>query len=170
MPNYESIHQVWNYGKEVGVSIDINKFPNFWTDSSTNSRHVESLSIEILLYKEQNTLTNVLYSPLKGFIESFERFLKQILKKTKKLKPFHIAGDFNLNILDDDKCSKVNNFYNLLYKNGMIPTVNKLTRVTRKVATAIYHILTNQFVNVSFKTAIFKTDISEYFPVCIIIS
>ena len=52
----------------------------------------------------------------------------------------------------------------------MIPTINKPKRVTRKTATAIDHILTNQFINVDFKTAIFKTDISDHFPVCIIIS
>ena len=124
-----------------------------------------------MFYKERNALINVLYRPAKGVIEPFERLLKEILKKTKKnLKPFHIAGDFNLNILDHDKCSKVHKFLNLLYENGMIRTINKPTRVTRKTATAIDHILTNQFINVNFKTAIFKTDISDHFPVCIIIS
>ena len=52
----------------------------------------------------------------------------------------------------------------------MIPTINKPTRVTRKKATAIDHILTNQLINVNSKTAIFKTDISDHFPVSIIIS
>ena len=173
LPNYKSIHQVRNYSKGGGVSIYINKSLNFKLrpDLSINSRDVESLSIEILFNKERNTLINVLYRPPKGVIEPFERFLKEILKKTKQnLKPFHIAGDFNLNILDYDKCSKVHNFLNLLYENGMIPTINKPTRVTRKTATAIDHILTNQFINVAFKTAIFKTDISDHFPVCIIIS
>ena len=52
----------------------------------------------------------------------------------------------------------------------MIPTINKTTRETRKTATTINHILTNQFINANFKTGIFKTDISDLFPVCIIIS
>ena len=47
----------------------------------------------------------------------------------------------------------------------MIPTINKPTRETRKTATTIDHILTNQFVNVNFKTAIFKTDILDLFLV-----
>ena len=79
------------------------------------------------------------------------------------MKSFHIAGDFKLNILD--KCSKVHNFLNLLCENGMIPTINKPTRVTRKTATEIYLISPNQFVNVNFKTAIFKINISDHFPV-----
>ena len=161
LPNYKSTHQVRNYRKGGGVSIYVNKSLNFKSrpDLSIKSRYVESLSIEILFHKERNTLINLLYRPLKDVIEPFERFLKEILKKAKdNLKPFHIAGDFYLNILDHDKCSKVHNFFNLLYENGTIPIINKPARVTRKTATAIDHILTNQFININFKTAIFKTD------------
>ena len=113
LPNYKSIHQVRNYSKGGGVSIYINKSLNFKLrqNLSINSRDVELLSIEILFDKERNTLTKVLYTPPKGVIEPFERFLEEILEKIKNsLKPFHIAGDFNLNILDHDKCSKVHNF------------------------------------------------------------
>ena len=121
-----------------------------------------------MFYKGRNTLVNVLHRPPKEVIKPFERFLKETLKKTKKkLKPFHIAGDFNLNTLGHDKCSKVHDFLNLLYGNGIMPTINKPTRVTRKTATAIDHVLENQFINVNFKTAIFKTDISDHFPVYI---
>ena len=52
----------------------------------------------------------------------------------------------------------------------MIPTTNKPTRVIRKRATAIDHILSNQFINVDLKIAIFKTDISDDFPICTVIS
>ena len=83
------------------------------------------------------------------------------------MKPFHIAGNSNLNILDHDKCSKVHIFLNLLYKNGMIPAMNKPSRITRKMATEIDCILTNQFLSVNFKTPTF---ISDHFPVCIKIS
>ena len=110
-----------------------------------------------MFYKEQNTSINVLYRPPKGFIELFEIFSNEIKKKKKySLKPFYIAGDLNLNILDHNKCSKVYNFLKLLYENGMIPTINKPTRVTRKTARAINHILTNQFIDVNFKLLFLK--------------
>ena len=51
----------------------------------------------------------------------------------------------------------------------MIPTINKPTRVTRKAATAIDHILTNSFCDTVFKTAIYKCDVSDHFPICFII-
>ena len=49
----------------------------------------------------------------------------------------------------------------------MIPIINKPTRVTKKAATAIDHIITNCFVDTNFKTAIFKSDISDHFPICV---
>ena len=48
----------------------------------------------------------------------------------------------------------------------MTPTLNKSTRVTRKTAIAIDHILTNSFIDTLFQTTILKTDISDYFPIC----
>ena len=47
----------------------------------------------------------------------------------------------------------------------MTPTINKSTRVTRQSAIAIDYILTNCFVNFGLKTAILKSDISDYFSI-----
>ena len=95
---------------------------------------------------------NVLYRPFSGLILPFENFLKDVFNKTKNSnKMLHIAGDFNMNLLDYEKCKKVQEFLNLIYENSMIPTINKPTRVTRQSPTAINHILTNCFVNFILK-------------------
>ena len=89
--------------------------------------------------------------------EPFKKFLNWLFHQTKKSnKKFHITGDFNLNVLDHDNCKKGQNFLILLYQNNTIPIINKPTRVTKKTATAIDHIITNCFVDTNFKTAIFK--------------
>ena len=80
---------------------------------------------------------------------------------------FHIAGGFNLNVLDHDK---IQNFLNLLHQNNMIPIINKPTRVTRKIVTSIDHIITNSFNDTNFKTIIFKSDISDHFPIGVFLS
>ena len=101
-----------------------------------------------------------------GQIASFESFLNNNFSQVKvSNKTFHITGYFNLNLLDHDTNKKVQNFLNLVYKNGMIPTINKPTRVTRKIATAIDYFLTNCFTETVFKTAIFKSDIFHHFPI-----
>ena len=53
------------------------------------------------------------------------------------------------------------------YQNSLIPTISKPTRVTIKTATVIDHILANSFVDTSFKSATFKTDIFHHIPVCL---
>ena len=68
--------------------------------------------------------------------------------------------------MDHSLNKKLQNYLNLIYQNSFIPTVNKLTRVTRKTSTTIDHVLTNFLVNTNFKTLIFKIDISNHLPIC----
>ena len=59
-----------------------------------NSKDIESTGMELLYEKRRNTLFNVVYRPPNNKIEPFKNFLKIL---------YHIAGDFNLNLLDHDK-------------------------------------------------------------------
>ena len=68
-----------------------------------------------------------------------------------------------------NQIKNVHDFLNIIYRNGMITTINKPTRVKRTTATTIDHILTNYFTDRNFKTAIFKSDVSDDFPICFII-
>ena len=52
----------------------------------------------------------------------------------------------------------------------MIPIINKPTRVIKKTATAIDYIITNCFADTNFKTAIFKSNISDHFPIGVFLS
>ena len=92
--------------------------------------------------------------------------MESILSKNKATKKEMILiGDFNMSLLDFDENKRVQSFANLMFRFGMIPTINKPTRVTRHTATAIDHVFTNTIVdNIEIKTAIVKTDISYHFP------
>ena len=63
----------------------------------------------------------------------------------------------------------VQTFLNLMFRHGLIPTVNKPARVTRNTATAIDHIIINSVINAEFKTGTIKTDICDHFPVFFIL-
>ena len=117
-----------------------------------------------------STFVNVLYRPPNGKIEQFKTFLIRLFSSVQNAnKDLHIAGDFDLNLLDHESNKKVDDFWHVIYRNGMIPTINKSTRVTRTRTTAIDHICTNSFIDRNFKTAFFKSDISDHFPICLII-
>ena len=99
----------------------------------------------------------------------FKSYLKEFFSKHLKTnKTIHLAGDFNLNVIDYETVTKVKNFFNLIFEHGLVPVINKPTRVTKKSTTAVDHIITNSFLNNDIKTGIIKTDISDHFPIFII--
>ena len=135
LPNYISKHQIKDDRKGGGVSFYIHNSLSFRVlpNLCINSTDIESLSIEISLNDQLNTLVNVLYRPPSGKIEPFENFLSKLLSSVQNSnKNLHIAGDFNLNLLDHESNKKVHDFLNIIYRNSMTPTINKPTRVTRK--------------------------------------
>ena len=62
-----------------------------------------------------------------------------------------LAGDFNINVLDFEQNKKVQNFVNLMFQFGLVPTINKPTRVTNKTISATDDIITNSIYNNDFK-------------------
>ena len=171
LPNYISKHQARSDCRGVvGVSISIYNSLKFKerSDFSIKNKDIESLTLKILSHKTRDVLVNVLYTPPVGQYEQFENFLTTSFSRTKSCnKDIHIAGDFNLDLLDHDANKKVKDFLNIIYQSSLIPTINKPSRVTMKTATAIDHIHTISFVDTNFKSAIFKTDISDHFPICL---
>ena len=113
LPNYMSKHQVRSDRRGGGVSIYVHKMFDFKvrSDLSINNKVIELISVEISSNKKRNTLVNILYPSTNGEIEPFEIFLNNVFTKTKNSnKAMHIAGDFNLNILDHNTNRKVQNF------------------------------------------------------------
>ena len=129
---------------------------------SINSDDAESISVEILFKNRKNTIFNVLYSQPEGQIEPLEKFLKEIFYQIKKInRQFHVAGDFNLNVLDHEIFRKVQQFLNITFENGKIPIINKPFRVTNKITYNLY-------ADTLFKTAVFKCEVPDHFPICLI--
>ena len=117
LPNYISKHQVRDDRKRGGVSIYIHNSLRFkvLSNLSINSVDIESLSIELSLYNKRSTFVNVLYRPPNGKIEPFETFLAKLLSSVQNAnKDLHIAGDSNLNLLDDESNKKVHDFLSII--------------------------------------------------------
>ena len=52
-------------------------------------------------------------------------------------KDITLTGVFNINLLDFDANKKIQYFVNLMFRFGMIPTINKPTHVTRQTTSTI---------------------------------
>ena len=95
-----------------------------------NSEAVESLSTEILNEKCKNIILNTIYRPRNGDIEICENYLKNLFARNDTVnKHIVLVGDFNLNLLDFENKKKVQNFINLMFRYGMIATINKHKRI-----------------------------------------
>ena len=55
-----------------------------------------------------------------------------------------------------------------MFKNSLMPLINKSTRVTTTNAIAMDLIFTNAFLNEQIRTGIRKTEISNHFPIFLI--
>ena len=137
LPNYVSIHQIRNHSKRAGgCSVYIHKDSEFKirNDLSINSKDNGSISMELLHVKWGNTLFIVVYRLPSGKIEPFENFFKILFNKKKA--PIKIIILQEISILTSQimiKIKKFKIFFNLIYQNGMISTINKPTIVTKKL-------------------------------------
>ena len=86
-----------------------------------------------LTYRLPNGDTNELQNPFENVLSKQEITNKKLV----------LVGDFNINVLDFNESKMVQNFLDLMFRHGLIPTENKPTRVSRNTATAIDHIITN---------------------------
>ena len=167
LPNYSVIHQMRADHAGGGICMFIHSSLSYKLrkDLSINDADCESLCIELSNGTTRNIIVNTFYRPPAGKIKPFKDHLKLTLTKLKNSnKQLYLVGDFNLNLLDYETNKKVKNFVNLLFQHGLMPLINKPTRVTRRSATLIDLIITNQFDNCLFTSGIIKSQISDHFP------
>ena len=127
---------------------------------------IETLSIEIENRNSKNIVLSGIYRPPRGNINSFKDHLKTIMSKNSLTnKHVFITGDFKINSLDYSSNEHVKDFFDASFQNYFVPIINCPTRVTKKSATCIDHILTNSFIDSEIEAGIFKNDMSDHFPV-----
>ena len=137
LPGYNVLHQIGKNRRGRGISIFVHESLSLKRrqDLGTNSEAVESLSIEILNKKCKNTILKTIYRHPNGDIETCENYFKNLFAKIgTENKHIVLAGDFNLKVLDFGNNKKAQNFINLMFCYGMIPTINKRTRLTTNTA------------------------------------
>ena len=105
---------------------------------------------------------NLSYNPPQCVTTLFEKHLQNLsLRHDVCKQEVLITGDFNTNLLDS---KKVQSFVNSTFRCGMVPIINKPTRVMRYTATAIDHMFTNSIINTEIQSAIIQANISDHFP------
>ena len=123
-------------------------------------------ALNFLNKNSKSIVLNLTYRPPNHDPNELENDFTNILSKREITnKELVLVGDVNTNVLDFNESKIVESFGTLMFRHGLIPTVNKPTRVTTNTATAIDHMTANSVINGVFKTGIIKTDICDHFPI-----
>ena len=153
------MHISWNHGGMIWLPYK-GFYPNFPIILANINRGTVIKTVEfiyifinhcVLQWSEILALILIILNLL--LIKSYQKkksntLLNDIFSKIKTSnKLFHIAGNFNLNLLDNNTNRKVQRFFIFVCINGITPRKNKSSRVAQKTTTEIDHILTNSFTD-----------------------
>ena len=95
-------------------------------NETINCEVIESLSIEISNNDAKNIIFNIVNHPPDGDLAVCEKLFQSILSiDSIRNKSVILAGGFNINKLDFESNKKVQNFVNLMFQLGLVPTINK---------------------------------------------
>lgn len=172
--NYDSIHYERKSKKKGGGIVLYLKTNLMYKKRDTlkvSDDDIESFTIEIINNRCKNTIINCGYRPPNGNVKNFSTFLNNIFKSVNnERKSIFMIGDFNLDCFRYDKSKVIQDFYNNIFQHGVLPLINRPTRVTTNTCTLIDNIFSNCFLDATLKTGIIKTPISDHFPIFSIIS
>jgi len=133
----------------------------------------ESLFIEVAMSNKSKIVIGNIYrpgsihpslSPLEQFNQFAEIFSNTLSTLTESGVVFHLAGDFNIDLIKCNSNLRSAEFMDLLFSFGLLQIVTKPTRCTDNSASLIDHFITNQCAPV-FTTIILTSKISDHFPV-----
>ena len=156
-----------------GVSIMVNSCITYSVrnDLSILNNDIEAIFIEIdknQMSSLKNIVVGTVYKPPNRDVYLFINEMDLILNKLRlENKGVYIMGDYNINLLNADNHLPTSEFVDMMYSYGLLPLINKPTRVSNKGScTLIDNIFCNEFYNKSeFLNGIFYSDISDHFPV-----
>ena len=126
---------------------------------------LESLFIETKIGHKSFVLGEVYRIPntdQEFFINTYENIITKIIQEKKEIL---IGSDQNLNLIKADSDSNVQKFLNVNYSNGLLPVIQKPTRVVYETATLIDNFYTTN--KDSHKSGIIMSSISDHFPIFI---
>ena len=131
---------------------------------STNSACLESCFVELRNWNS-NIVLGSLYRPPNTDITGFQNKVQEIIKKVKSENKQIILGlDHNLDLLKEAQHSPTHEFLEMIYDNGLIPTITRPTRITNSTATLIDNIIMDYGNGIKSRSGIIVDNTSDHLP------
>ena len=170
IPGYKFIANSRTDKSAGGIGIFLNNDLDYVvrTDLNRMASSIESLFIEVLENGRSCLLLGCIYRPPNSDVNLFNVELLNILKMidSANINIAAIAGDFNLDLIKNDRHVPTAEFLNNMLSYSFYPSVNKPTRITEVSATLLDNIFIRQSA-LNFMSAIVYSDISDHMPVAL---
>jgi len=168
IPGYTCIlkSRIGKIGGGVGLYLQdqINLTYKLRSDLSLNEC-TDSLFIQLTNNKQKNIIIGVIYKPPGADVHKFTENLEQLLQKvSKEHRPCYLMGDFNIDLMKQNKHLHTKHFLDTLLAYGFYPLINKPTRITTESITLIDNLLTNVH-DPRVKSGVWTVDLSDHLPV-----
>ena len=122
-----------------------------------NTKNKESLSLRVITKKFNNIIIPFIYRPPQGEAKPPNNFLGDLYSHGRSSnKLLDIAGDFNLNVFDNNSNDKIKKVQNTTFEYGPFPVINKPICVTTNSSTALDHTIANYLVYSNVETGILE--------------
>lgn len=128
---------------------------------------LECVAVEIELEMNRNITIACVYRAQGSNIETFTEKLNELADRTIQNKTILLCGDFNINLMNPQGLSSIQEFLNEMYSRCMFPVISQPTRVTSTCATIIDNIFSNDISNTLY-SGILTCDITDHLPVFVV--
>ena len=134
------------------------------------SKMLESTFIEINNKGKKNIIIGCLYKHPSMDIDDFNSLFETTIEKiSSENKDFYLLGDFNLDLLKIEEENKIEDFYNIISANLLVPHITIPTRITETSKTLIDNIFSNNFNFLNLKSGNITVSISDHMPQFLIV-
>ena len=176
LDGYCSVHAGRENAVGGGVSLYLQNNITFKRrpDLDRFDGNIEMISVEIDRFtfsSTKNIIVSVIYRPPNTSINYFNELISPLLNSIhSEGKLAYLCGDFNIDLLKSQTHTPTDEFINLMYSSGLFPLISRPTRVTNNQYSLIDNIFTNQIDDLPKLSGSFLTDITDHFPVFLILS
>ena len=129
---------------------------------------MESISVEIKTDTNNMTFCSTYRPPntnIENFLINYNHLLSKLNEHVTKNKSYLAIGiDHNLDLLKHAQHSPTNTFLEANYNAGLIPTINRPTRITPTSSTLIDNVFISNSLLRSITTLILLEDLSDHLP------
>lgn len=129
--------------EDIILYAEIINFEIACTEVSLTHKLEKNNIIILAIYRTPNSNTDILLDKLELILNKLHH------ETTKKQKKLIIAGDFNINVLENNSTKDKYELIQLMNSHNMVMNFNKPTRITKTSATCIDNIFTNFIIDSS---------------------